>query len=316
MNLLRNQEPEICAQAETLFSVFRSSSIVQSTQGNHYPNNIIIKRSIIKTLKRLSFKKSRRVFDTFFLEYSLIQECYHSQISSVESLLKVIALFKLINRFSENEKNEIILAANRLYFNNGNNGLSALSSKTQEAIRNFASTYSYIFTTNYDCIFDDACKESDKVMHLHGGFYLKDRNHKSKEKLPPDKAYLIWGVNGEEKVQQLQGGLLVDRDHMFMVDNTGRLIYTQSTLGLYLHKLETQCIDQLDIFGYSGENDQHINLTISKNTNIKRVNYFCDPYDVNNPGKNAKIRKQFSLSDDVQLSLLSWKEVWDRIPLC
>lgn len=57
------------------------------------------------------------MFDTFFLEYSLIQECYHSQISSVESLLKVIALFKLINRFSENEKNEIILAANRLYFN-------------------------------------------------------------------------------------------------------------------------------------------------------------------------------------------------------
>lgn len=78
MNLLRNQEPEICAQAETLFSVFRSSSIVQSTQGNHYPNNIIIKRSIIKTLKRLSFKKSRRVFDTFFLEYSLIQECYNN----------------------------------------------------------------------------------------------------------------------------------------------------------------------------------------------------------------------------------------------
>lgn len=312
MDLLRKQEEELFSYADQLFSAFRGNA--NTVRANQLFESKFVSR-IIDELDKLHFPNSTDVFETYFIKYGLIYECNNTQISSVESLLKVISLFKIIGLFSDEDRTKITHTANQLYYNNGNNGLSATSPITQKAICQFLTTYTWIFTTNYDCILDDACSDREKVKHIHGGFYLKDRHHTSKVKLSPDDAYLIWGINGEDKEQQLKGGPLLDRNLRIIVDNTGRMLYIPSILEKYLQELRTEQIKQLDIFGYSGENDQHINLAISKNSNIQSIRFFCNPKDVNKSEKRDEIGKRFMLSKQVQLSLHSWSEVWDKIPL-
>lgn len=309
---LCKQEEQIFSYADQLFSAFREDSKMLIS-ASLFNNNLA--RKIIEKLDSLHFRNSLDVFETYFIKYGLIYECNNDKISSVESLLKVISLFQLVDLFLDEDKCKIKHTANQLYFNNGNNGLSATPQITQKAIRQFADTYSWIFTTNFDCIFDDACPEKNKVMHIHGGFYFKDCHHTSKIKLSPDDACLIWGVNGEDKERQLKGGPFYDRNHKKILDRTGRIIYVPSIMETYLHKLQTIQIRQLDILGYSGENDQHINTVISNNSNIKQVCYFCDPNDVNKSEKQSEIRQRFLLSKEVQLALHSWNKVWDKIPL-
>lgn len=310
MDLLKQKEKKIYSDADYLFSVFRRTNGTAAGLSNNGA-----KTQIIDDLDRLSFANSENVFETYFADYGLIYECNNAHISSVENLLKVISLFQLIDRFSDDDKKKITHTANQLYFNNGNNGLSATSQVTQAAICQFAATYTWIFTTNYDCIFDDACFGSDKVKHIHGGFYFKDRHHTSKEKLSPDDAYLIWGINGEDKERQLKGGLTLDRNHKILMDRTGRFLRVLSVLEKYLKQLENLQISHLDIFGYSGENDQHINKAISRNKNIEQIRYFCKADDVNKAKIQEEIRQRFMLSKEVCITLHSWDEIWSKIPL-
>ncbi len=309
---LCKQEKQIFSYADQLFSTFRGDSKMLTSTSSFNSN---LARKIIEKLDRLHFRNSSDVFETYFIKYGLIYECNNAKISSVESLLKVISLFQLVDLFLDEDKCKIKHTANQLYFNNGNNGLSATPQITQKAIRQFADTYSWIFTTNFDCIFDDACSEKNKVMHIHGGFYFKDRHHTSKIKLSPDEAYLIWGVNGEDKERQLKGGPMLDRNQKVIIDRNGRILCVPSVLESYLRKLQTIQVRQLDIFGYSGENDQHINEVISNNRDIGQIRYFCDPNDVYSSEKQEEIIQRFLLPKGVQLTLHSWNEVWGKIPL-
>lgn len=312
MDLLRKQEKQLLSYADQLFSVFRwdmNAVTADQASGSSFAHKII------DELDKRNFPNSADVYEAYFIKYGLIYECNNAQISSVESLLKVISLFKIVELFSEEDRSKITETANRLYFNNGNNGFSAVSPITQEAIRQFAAIYTWIFTTNYDCILDDACLEREKVMHIHGGFYLKGRHHISKEKLSPDDAYLIWGIDGEDKERQLKGGPLLERNQRMIIDRCGKILCVSSVLETYLNKLQTLRIRQLDVFGYSGENDQHINLAVSKNRNIELIRFFCNPNDVKKPEKQEEIRQRFMLPKQVQITLHPWDEVWDKIPL-
>ena len=48
-------------------------------------------------------------------------------------------------------------------------------------------------------------------MHLHGGFNFSDRYTKVTQSLDYKKAYLVWGISGEEKKCKMEGGIEFSR---------------------------------------------------------------------------------------------------------
>lgn len=89
--------------------------------------------------------------------------------------------------FEGNARKQIVEVAKKLYYNDGNCGLAAVPFVARQPICDWASLYDTIFTTNYDQVLDEACEESEKVLHLHGDFYMSDRFHHEKTVQPPKK---------------------------------------------------------------------------------------------------------------------------------
>lgn len=307
MSELYLKEAKICEYADELFAPFRKldSKILSEEE---------LEKHIITPLISYGFIDSNSLFEKYFKDYGLIHEIQHPKVSSVENLLKIIDLFAKTNEFSSSDTLSITKTANQIYYNTGKNGIDAIPLSVKKNLPNWLSQYNLIYTTNYDCILDEALdtltNEHKEVMHLHGGFYMENVNKKSKCKLSPEKAYLVWGINGEEKQHQTEGGVLVTKDNRIIMTRDNKMIKTTSLLEGYLSKLRTEEIEQIDILGYSGENDQHINLAIAQNPHIKLVKYFCNPADVSKEIKRIEISKLFSINIE-KVALASWDDVWN-----
>ena len=310
MKRLFDSAGPICKKAQELFLPFcqvysESTSTTDITETR--------KRCVVELLENYGIKDAEKLYEEYFLQYGLFADAARGEIVSVESLLKVISLFSHNDFFAEESILEVKRLANRIYYNNGENGLSAVSLSAREPIRRWLSEYQEVFTTNYDCVLDDAYE--GKVKHLHGGFYMKDRYEKSQERLSPEDAYLVWGISGEDKEEQTRGGPIVTSDGYYLATSDDYLIAVRSELEFYLMSLQTGAFEKLDIFGYSGENDQHINLAISQNQNLKTVCYYCNPRHVNDKENKNEIMRRFKLPEHMELILRPWTEIWDKIPI-
>ena len=269
--------------------------------------NNTIREHVVKTLQDFGFKNHNEIFDIYFVQYGLIFEVIKNEINSVESLLKIINMFKIIEKTNEEMEVQLKKVANKIYYNEGKNGLKDTNLKDIKKIKGFFLEFDYVFTTNYDLILDDICENRDKVFHLHGGFNMEHRNLKAIKRLTDEEAYLVWGISGDEKYQELSPGL------DFTDFRYDAVSFGQSLLANYFSYLEEYEYHELHIFGFSGENDQHINKKIVNNKSIKQVFFYCDPLDeVNDYNFKCKIHDFFK-GTKANISLEPWSKIWQSI---
>lgn len=262
---------------------------------------------IINTLESLGFNNPNEICEKYFLGYGLIYEVNKQNISNVENLLKIVNMFCLIGLFSSDDEKKIILVANEIYYNNGNYGLKDTSLTSYSKIKSFFVKFEFIFTTNYDLVLDDICNNRNKVYHLHGGFNIEHQNTKSNKRLNNKEAFLVWGINGEDKYNKLSPGH--DFNHIDFNDYR----FGQSLLADYFDELQIGGFQELHIFGYSGENDQHINQRLVMNKNLENIYFYCNPAnEVDNYDFECKIKDLFK-SDRITVKLKPWIEIWNNI---
>lgn len=264
--------------------------------------NPALTKYIETQLEELGFQSSKSLLTDYFETFGLINETQHDSISNLESLLKIIDLFSKIGEFSNVDRSAIEKMANIIYFNNGNCGAQGIEKATQERISSAFAEYKEIYTTNYDMVLDERVPGKE-IRHLHGGFLYDDKTHRSDMIVQPEKAVLIWGITGEEKQKKMTA--------TFSFPVSYPMEYPISLFSKYLNDLESIDADSIDIFGYSGENDQHINRAISNNPNIKKVNYYCDPQEVGSERYEFKIKSLFGIDATKELQLVSWEKMWE-----
>lgn len=323
MTKIKTQAPELFQKANECFAPFRKkvdriqyAAVAEGFCGDDVfcgesgfddtitdlPYNNELLHHIEKQLLLKGFDKS--ILDLHFQTYGLIYETQFDEISNVESLLKIIDLFSKIGLFSAQDKKGVEALANRVYFNDGNCGNQSIDNRVKTNLFNWLSTYDKIFTTNYDSLLDDTLS-TDQVKHLHGGFHYADKYARSASIVPPDQAYLIWGISGEEKAQKMQGG--------FSFPIVIPFASPISVFEEYLSELKNVQADRIDIFGYSGENDQHINTAISQNAAIREVHYFCNPKRVHDAAEEFSVKSRFQIGENKKLVLESWDIVWNQL---
>ena len=325
MDTLKEAIPELFCKADALFADFRMpvenprlTSVAWGYCGDDLfcgdapaldgpisglPFNKELVKHIENTLINKGFAdKSKELCETYFQTYSLIYETQQAQISSVENVLKIVSLFGHVNQFSPLDTQTVVSSANEIYFNGGANRLVNIRSNIHAPLKDWLSRYGYIFTTNYDCVLDDACGDPDKIMHLHGGFFYKDRYTRGENLLSPHQAYLVWGISGEDKTSQLKGGMTFPMEWPLEIP--------MSLFEQYINTLKTADIHCIDIFGYSGENDQHINLAITSNKALQELNYYCNPQSVNSEALRFELSERYQIKTHQKLNLRSWDEIW------
>lgn len=91
--------------------------------------------------------------------------------------------------------------ANIVYFNDGNCGAQGIEIEKRENIGKVFAEYREIYTTNYDTVLDEIVHNKE-IRHLHGGFLYDDKTLRSNMIVQPEKAVLIWGITGEEKIKR------------------------------------------------------------------------------------------------------------------
>lgn len=322
MSKIKAQIPIIFEKADTLFASFRKKvdRIQYTAVGWGYsgtcfsglpslyrpiadlPYNTELLDHIKNQLLVQGFDKSN--CEQYFQTYGLIFETQFDEISNVENLLKIIDLFSKTGYFSSNEKKDVEAVANHVYYNEGNCGNQSIDEPIRTNLFNWLSAYDKIFTTNYDCLLDETLS-TDQIRHLHGGFYYANRYERSTSLVLPDKAYLIWGISGEEKAKKMQGGFTFPIEFPLEIPMS---IFEQ-----YLSELRSMQTDQIDIFGYSGENDQHINTAIAQNTAIREVHYFCNPKKIHDQAEEFSVKSRFQIGPNKRLILESWDVIWSQI---
>lgn len=80
---------------------------------------------------------------------------------------------------------------------------------------------------------------------------------------------------------------------------------------IYLSQLQNANAGRIDIFGYSGENDQHINRAIAQNPSIREIHYYCAPAKVSDPVEEFEVASRFSIKAPQKLMLESWNTIWN-----
>ena len=189
---------------------------------------------------------------------------------------------------------------------NGKWGKDTLGKAKVEQLKRWLSDYKMIFTTNYDCVLDDVL-QTDEIKHLHGGFFYKkqDRQKRSDTLLGPDDACLIWGISGEEKEEEMKLGGGFTFPIQFPLESP------MTIFQIYLSQLQNANAGRIDIFGYSGENDQHINRAIAQNPSIREIHYYCAPAKVSDPVEEFEVASRFSIKAPQKLMLESWNTIWN-----
>lgn len=170
----------------------------------------------------------------------------------------------------------------------------------------FASWIAPEFKMQYDCVLDDVL-QTDEIKHLHGGFFYKkqDRQKRSDTLLGPDDACLIWGISGEEKEEEMKLGGGFTFPIQFPLESP------MTIFQIYLSQLQNANAGRIDIFGYSGENDQHINRAIAQNPSIREIHYYCAPAKVSDPVEEFEVASRFSIKAPQKLMLESWNTIWN-----
>lgn len=142
---------------------------------------------------------------------------------------------------------------------------------------------------------------------LHGGFFYKkqDRQKRSDTLLGPDDACLIWGISGEEKEEEMKLGGGFTFPIQFPLESP------MTIFQIYLSQLQNANAGRIDIFGYSGENDQHINRAIAQNPSIREIHYYCAPAKVSDPVEEFEVASRFSIKAPQKLMLESWNTIWN-----
>jgi len=325
---MKGESPELFKKAEDLFAPFRLpvSSIRLTATGWGYagdggfagapalasspisglPYNEEIITHIENTLASVEFKDNcKQISEEYFQRYGLVYETQQREISSIENLLKIVSLFEKVGKFSEVDEQIIVSIANIIYFNDGYNRLFNVNETFHAPIKLWLSQYDFIFTTNYDCLLDDACDYSKKVMHLHGGFYYKDKYTRVESLLAPDDACLIWGISSDDKISQMEGGMTFPMQWPLEIPI--------SLFEHYLDILKTADIHRIDIFGYSGENDHHINHAITSNKFLQTITYYCNPKDVYSEVLRFDLADKLKIKSSQKLNLSSWDEIWSHL---
>lgn len=266
------------------------------------------KENIISVLENIGIESHH--YYRYFIEQSLIVELDYEHITALETLLKVAHLFHHIKEFDYTLIKNI---ANNIYYNDGNNGIESINTNRVniDKFRCFINQFDFVYTTNFDNILDDIY--DDEVYHLHGGFKYEKINSsngsisiiKNNKELSPEKAYLIWGRNSEEKMKETQGGFRFPIRFPF---NSG-----YSVLNDYFNSLERNKISELHIWGYSGLNDGHINDAIIKNNNIKEIFCYVDLRNTLSKECNQKLNKLYNKKNDKDILIKSWNEIWDLL---
>lgn len=326
MRKIKEDVPLLFDKADKLFAPFRKkvdsvqySAVSWGYSGDGFcgeagfggpitdrPYNRELLSHIEGQLQRLGFNDTQTISTLLFQTYGLIYETQNDEISNVESLLKIIALFCQRGDFTKENQVELKQVANRIYYNNGKCGKGALDKSKVEQLKGWLSAYKMIFTTNYDCVLDEVL-QTDEVKHLHGGFFYKkqDKLKRSSTLLSPDEACLIWGISGEEKEEEMKvGGGFTFPIH-FPFESPMTIFQT------YLSQLQNADVERIDIFGYSGENDQHINRAIAENTSIREIHYYCAPIKVSDPVEKFEVTSRFSIKMPKKLVLKSWNTIWN-----
>lgn len=272
--------------------------------GRPYNERLLL--HIEETINELGFHNSKRLSEDIFQTYGLISETQKDEISNLENLLKVVSLFCERGDFLESDKAEIRGVANRIYYNDGKCGKSALDSVTSDRLKEWLSTYNMIFTTNFDCILDEVL-QTDAIRHLHGGFFYteKDKCKRSDVRVSPEEACLIWGIGGKEKETEMAAG------GGFEFPFASKIEFSTTIFKEYLSELRKVDAERIDIFGYSGENDQHINDTIAKNDSIQEIRYYCAPDVAESQRIAHEIKLRFHIEPPKKLILKSWDNVWE-----
>lgn len=137
-------------------------------------------------------------------------------------------------------------------------------------------------------------------------FYKKqDRQKRSDTLLGPDDACLIWGISGEEKEEEMKLGGGFTFPIQFPLESP------MTIFQIYLSQLQNANAGRIDIFGYSGENDQHINRAIAQNPSIREIHYYCAPAKVSDPVEEFEVASRFSIKAPQKLMLESWNTIWN-----
>lgn len=272
------------------------------------PYNDSILLHIEKILNELEFYNAQRLSEDLFQRYGLIFETQRDEISNLENLLKVVSLFYERGDFSEDDKARIKEVANIIYYNDGRCGKSTLDSSTLDHLERWLSTYDMIFTANFDCILDEVLQKNT-IRHLHGGFFYSEKNKckRCDTRVSPEEACLIWGIGGKEKEKEMDAG------GGFEFPFSGEIEFSATIFREYLLELREVDAERIDVFGYSGENDQHINDAIAENNSIQEVHYYCAPDEAKSQAIAPEIRLRFHIEPPKKLVLESWDNVWKQL---
>lgn len=72
--------------------------------------------------------------------------------------------------------------------------------------------------------------------------------------------------------------------------------------------------EEIHIWGFSGQNDKHINDCIKQNPNIKRVFYYCNPSKVGKTEFRTHVELMFGAIGK-ELFLEPWDAIWQKAGL-
>lgn len=328
MAKIKEQIPNLYDTANTLFEPFRKqvdsvqySSVAAGYSGDMFcggfsiatpitgrPHNIELINHIKNVLQKYGFSNIPTLVQNFFQAYGLVYETQKDEISNVESFLKIIALFRLIGEFTESDDEKLTEIVNTIYFNNGQCGQNALTILQTDGLKKWLTSYKCIFTTNYDIVLDELL-QTEAIKHLHGGFFYskQERTKRSNTLVYPGEACLIWGISGAEKEKAMEVGGGMSFPFQDSVE------FPVSIFVSYLSELQNVEAERVDIFGYSGENDQHINDAIKNNWHINEVHYFCDPRYTTSLTEQFDKENLFVAKGRSRLVLESWDTVWNKV---
>lgn len=320
MQRLREELPEEYSKIELFFSKFRITySGDLFLVDYHYPwgepediaefclptaykevKSEYIRKHICNVLSEYGFPNPEAMCDKYFFDAGLGYEISSPNLVGIESPLKILDLAKHIHYFPSSWHRVFKETIMKILYNNGHFHFSDCNSLiSRKKAKKYFDSFSTVFTTNYDLILDDLV--SDKIKHLHGGFNFQTPFQQHYRDITPSNYYIVLGANGVEKYRALFGYKPINKP---------------SLLESYFTSLGTEDFDELHIFGYSGENDNHINNAILGNYRIKKVIYYCSPHKINDSDLEFHYASQFITDPHDsyrRFSLKSWDSLWDQI---